>query len=305
MSKVPLFSVIILTCHRNDLLAKCLNCLAPGVQTLPAEQYEVIVTDDGSKTTAEQMIRESYPWVKWVEGPRKGIPANRNNGAKYAIGEWLAFVDDDCQPDKDWLNAFATVLNNHPVDLIEGRTSVPDKVDNPFTWAPENEKGGNFWGCNLALKREVFCQLSGFDEDLLWEYEDVEFAYRIQANKFRTYFAPEALVIHPIRKTTLPMLIRNTATQRWKLLYLLKTGQSLPLSSNPIIVLINLTINKGIELLQITWSTITKFQPQIWRTMLLRLLWKWLTFPITVPYLMYWEIRFRQQLNEKQRATVS
>ncbi|MHC5729635.1 MAG: glycosyltransferase family 2 protein, partial [Nostoc sp.] len=67
-----LFSVIIPTYHRNDLLAKCLDCLAPGVQTLSAEQYEVIVTDDGSQTTAEEMIRQQYPWAKWVAGPRKG-----------------------------------------------------------------------------------------------------------------------------------------------------------------------------------------------------------------------------------------
>ena len=57
-------SVIIPTCHRDDLLAQCLDCLAPGVQTLPPEQYEVTVTDDGSRTTAQQLVQESYPWVQ-------------------------------------------------------------------------------------------------------------------------------------------------------------------------------------------------------------------------------------------------
>lgn len=42
-----LFSVVIPTCRRNDLLAKCLDRLAPGQQTLSPDQYEVIVTDDG------------------------------------------------------------------------------------------------------------------------------------------------------------------------------------------------------------------------------------------------------------------
>ncbi|MFM6077529.1 MAG: glycosyltransferase, partial [Dolichospermum sp.] len=50
-----LFSVIIPTYHRNDLLVKCLNCLTPGVQTLPADQYEVIVSDDGYQSTAQEM----------------------------------------------------------------------------------------------------------------------------------------------------------------------------------------------------------------------------------------------------------
>jgi glycosyltransferase involved in cell wall biosynthesis len=70
MTDTPIFSVIIPTYHRNDLLAKCLDCLAPGTQTLHTEQYEVIVTDDGSQTTAEEMIKQQYPWAKWVAGPR-------------------------------------------------------------------------------------------------------------------------------------------------------------------------------------------------------------------------------------------
>ena len=89
-------SVIIPTCHRNASLAKCLDCLAPGTQTLPPEQYEVIVTDDGSRSTAQQMVQENYPWVLWIAGPCRGPAANRNNGAEAAQGQWLAFTDDDC-----------------------------------------------------------------------------------------------------------------------------------------------------------------------------------------------------------------
>ena len=51
-----LISVVVPTCHRNDLLARCLEGLAPGAQTLPADQYEVIVTDDGTRSTAEALI---------------------------------------------------------------------------------------------------------------------------------------------------------------------------------------------------------------------------------------------------------
>src|SRR5579862_6697110 len=41
----PVISVVIPTRHRNDLLSRCLDCLAPGAQTLSAGQYEVIVSD--------------------------------------------------------------------------------------------------------------------------------------------------------------------------------------------------------------------------------------------------------------------
>jgi hypothetical protein len=68
----PHFSIIIPTCHRNEDLAKCLERLAPGVQGLDPETYEMIVTDDGSFTTAESLIRERYPHVHWTQGPRRG-----------------------------------------------------------------------------------------------------------------------------------------------------------------------------------------------------------------------------------------
>src|SRR5688500_16117871 len=100
---VPRISVVIPTRHRNDLLALVLDRLAPGTQTLPADQYEVIVTDDGSITTAEAMIREKFSWARWTQGPRKGPAANRNHGASLAQGEWIAFTDDDCLPSSRWL----------------------------------------------------------------------------------------------------------------------------------------------------------------------------------------------------------
>src|SRR5688572_17920597 len=108
-----LISIIVPTCHRNDLLAKCLDRLAPEVQSdvvlcakdsaradrqsgtaespflgatvapnPKAVRYEVIVTDDGKDATAEQMIGESYPWATWLPGPRRGPASNRNNGAR-------------------------------------------------------------------------------------------------------------------------------------------------------------------------------------------------------------------------------
>jgi glycosyltransferase involved in cell wall biosynthesis len=105
-----LISVVIPTRHRNKALAECLQRLAPGVQTLPADGYEVIVTDDGSVTTAEVLVRERFPWARWTAGPRRGPAANRNHGASVARGDCLAFTDDDCLPSPGWLAAFAAAM---------------------------------------------------------------------------------------------------------------------------------------------------------------------------------------------------
>ena len=176
-----IFSVIIPTYHRNDLLAKCLDCLAPGVQTLGSEQYEVIVTDDGSNTTAEQMIRAEYPWVQWIPGPRKGPAANRNNGAKYAQGEWLVFTDDDCLPDPQWLAAYAEAIAANPSCLVfEGRVYVDRPRQTLAEKSPVNETGGYLWSCNFTIQNQTFRSLGGFEERFPYAaMEDVDFRFRL------------------------------------------------------------------------------------------------------------------------------
>ena len=195
------FSVVIPTYHRNDLLAKCLDCLAPNVQTLPAEQYEVIVSDDGHESTAEDMIRQNYPWVKWVAGLRKGPAANRNNGVKYAQGEWIAFTDDDCLPDAQWLAAYdEAIANNKHYLVFEGRTYVDRPRKSLAETSPINESGGYLWSCNFSIERQLFNSLNGFDEHFPFAaMEDVDFKLRLSKTKNLFLFTRFASVCHPWR----------------------------------------------------------------------------------------------------------
>jgi GT2 family glycosyltransferase len=201
MKECSLFSIIIPTYQRNDLLAKCLDRLAPGVQTLSADQYEVIVSDDGRETTAESMIKEQYDWVKWLKGPQKGPAANRNNGAKYAQGEWLVFTDDDCLPDPQWLEAYSKAIVKQPDCLVfEGRTYVDQPKSSLADTAPLNETGGYLWSCNFAMEKQLFESLGGFDERFPYAaMEDVELRLRLTKLEYRFDFVPLASVLHPWR----------------------------------------------------------------------------------------------------------
>lgn len=195
---VPRISVVIPTRHRNDLLALALDRLAPGVQTLPADQYEVIVTDDGSDTTAEAMVRDKYPWVRWTPGPRRGPAANRNHGACLARGEWIAFTDDDCLPEPGWLEAFSQAIVPG-IDVYEGRTVCRAGVPSPMFHSPTNGDGGWLWSCNMMV-RTAFFRLWPFDEDFPYPHmEDTHFRERLKAQGGRFNFVGDAIVDHPPR----------------------------------------------------------------------------------------------------------
>ena len=192
-------SVIIPTCHRDDLLAQCLDCLAPGVQTLPPEQYEVIVTDDGSRTTAQQLVQESYPWVQWTEGPRRGPAANRNHGATIAGGDWLAFTDDDCLPKPGWLEAYWTSIQPD-IFVYEGKTTCEDGLPSPLYEAPYNLTGGNLWSCNFMIRAALFARLEGFDETFVTPaMEDIDFRERLYDIQTKVVFIEGAVTDHPAR----------------------------------------------------------------------------------------------------------
>ena len=200
-----LFSVIIPTFDRPDMLASCLETLSPALRALPSGSHEVIVGDDGITASSESMLRERFPWVRWVAGHRRGPAANRNNAAKAATGEWLVFIDDDCLPAPDWLHAYATAAApaaSAPAPrLMEGRTLACGRRESIDTEAPINTHGGYLWSCNFAIRRELFLSMGGFDEGFpAPAMEDVELRVRLKKLGFAPTFVREALIEHPWRR---------------------------------------------------------------------------------------------------------
>lgn len=219
-------SVIIPTCHRNDLLEKCLDRLAPGAQTLPITEYEVIVTDDGSKTNAEKLVHEKYPWARWVEGPRRGPAANRNNGARHAQGEWLVFTDDDCLPSPQWLEEYKKAIEEK-ILVYEGKTICKIGIQSPLMTAPVNLTGGYLWSCNMMTHKILFDELSGFDENFPYAaMEDVDFRERLKQRGYEFPFVEGATVDHPPRR--LPWGTVLSAQQESYIMMWYKSGNTKP-----------------------------------------------------------------------------
>src|SRR5207244_9218458 len=123
------------------------------------------------------------------------------------------------------------------IDVVEGRTAVPDERDNPLYYAPYNLTGGLYWTCNLAVRRDAFARLGGFDEDLAEQCEDMEFSYRITHAHLQAVFRPDALVWHPMRRLGWRGIARSTLRMRWHVMCAIKTGRSAPLSASPLIAL--------------------------------------------------------------------
>lgn len=196
-----MFSVVIPTYHRNEMLADCLNGIHPEVQQL-GEEYEVIVTDDGRKTTAEQLLKRQYPWAKWVQGPKDGPAKNRNNGARNASGDWIVFLDDDCLPDATLLKAYREAIAKHPaINVFEGKIYADREQQRFDEESPINLSGGKLWSCNFCVRKSEFERLQGFDEGFPFAtMEDIDFKIRLKEAGNEIIFLEAAAVCHPWRR---------------------------------------------------------------------------------------------------------
>ncbi|MEP6668724.1 MAG: glycosyltransferase [Chthoniobacter sp.] len=272
------FSVVIPTCHRPEVLTRCLRGLAQ-------DEAEIIVSDDSRDEATRDRVSREFPHVRWLAGPRRGPAANRNSGARAATGDWLAFIDDDCEPQSGWLAALAQAVGN--ADVVEGRVVSPGATDSPFEEHVENLSGGVLWSCNLAVRREVFERFGGFDEDFLEAGgEDMEFAWRIAHAGLRVQFATDALAHHPPRRIDWNGLWRRTWMIRWMSLYRLKTGQP---RSFPVAV-----ADETRLLLRQTAQLVTRRDSPWPRRRCFAVCWRWFTFPLVLPYILYWDWRFGQ-----------
>ncbi|NJL76846.1 MAG: glycosyltransferase [Saprospiraceae bacterium] len=197
-----MFSIVIPTYHRNDMLAECLDRIAPHYQQF-GENYEVVVTDDGKQSTAANMLTECYPWARWVQGPQRGPASNRNNGAQQATGTWLVFLDDDCLPDANLLKAYHAAIQAKPTtQVFEGKIYADRDQARFDEESPINLTGGKLWSCNFCIRKTVFEQLKGFDEGFPHAtMEDIDLRIRLKDAGFDIQFAAGAAVCHPWRRT--------------------------------------------------------------------------------------------------------
>lgn len=213
----PRVSIIIPTCNRVKELAIGLRLLLPQI---PSDgTVELLVCDDGGDEQTKRMLERDFSFatfVIWQQGPRRGPAANRNAGARAAQGEWLIFLDDDCEPRSDFLAAYLSQIKactSKERIALEGATYRMEDSPSLLWEAPHNPEGGALISCNFAIPRRLYLEMGGFDERYpMASFEDTEFAARLQREGVGIVFVKGAAVDHPLRP--LPPVLK--LARRWE-----------------------------------------------------------------------------------------
>lgn len=206
---LPSFSVVIPTYNRPASLRRCLEAVAD--LDYPRHRYEVIVVDDGGDLPLEEVVGSAIQGldVLLLQQRNRGPAAARNLGCSRAGGTFIAFTDDDCRPDPNWLRAMAEQFAKTPDDMLGGSV-VNALPGNPFATASqqllsylyayyEDRRDGCrfFTSNNLSVPAERFRDIGGFDAAYLRAAgEDRELCDRWQWLGLGMTYAPRAIVHH-------------------------------------------------------------------------------------------------------------
>ena len=201
------YSVIVCTRNGSERIGDCLRAIAKLSSTA-----ETIVVDDGSTDGTADLVARDFPWVKLLRLAPCGLSAARNAGADAARGEILAFTDDDCLPDTEWLQRLDRIFRQERHAAVGG----PNLPQIPQHWleavicaapgAPshvmlDDETAEHLPGCNLAVRKSACQSIGGFDPQFHTAGDDVDFCWRLQDAGYVLGFAPGAYVSHLRRST--------------------------------------------------------------------------------------------------------
>jgi GT2 family glycosyltransferase len=223
-------SVIILNYNVRYFLELCVLSVQNALSTI---EGEIIVVDNNSTDDSCEMMKTRFPNVKLIENKENlGFPKGNNIGAEQATGEYICVLNPDTVIAEDTfvkLLAFAKSKQNFGIvgcKLIDGAGNfLPEsKRGVPTPWVAftkivslykifpksnwfnkyyaqhlsENQTGkvDILVGAFMFMKRDLYLEIGGFDENCFMYSDDIDLSYRVLKKGKANYYFHETTVIH-------------------------------------------------------------------------------------------------------------
>jgi glycosyltransferase involved in cell wall biosynthesis len=205
-------SVVIPTYNRERLLKKCLISLY--CQSYPRDRFEVIVINDGGRDFTWKTIKlfaKDFNLI-WLYQKNKGQSTARNLGIRHAKNEIIAFIDDDCVADKDWLQNISNFYkDSSAAEIVQGSINLNRSLNPINRMHMAINKAANekriirfsnrsyalFFGPpNGAIKKSSILKYGLFFDEALRTREDVDLYRRIKKLNLDIMYSEEISVAH-------------------------------------------------------------------------------------------------------------
>ena len=223
----PMMSVVVCTRSRPEKLVRCLRSL----EMLDYPVFEIIVIDNAPDDDITfKLVNSMFPDVHYVREETLGLSQARNKGLEVAIGDIIAFTDDDAIVDRNWLLEVLRGFNGRDDVMCVSGLTLPAELETPSQIWYQRQRGQTVQftrnlmnmtssplcalahsalhgaGINMAFKRTFLEQIGGFDTALglgsaTLSGEDLAAYFEVAMRSYQIAYEPGAIVYHDHRET--------------------------------------------------------------------------------------------------------
>jgi N-acetylglucosaminyl-diphospho-decaprenol L-rhamnosyltransferase len=208
--------IAIVSYNTAPLLRRCLESVA--VDTDAA----VVVVDNGSTDGSVELVQREFPLTRVeIDSDNRGYGAAANRAVQSLRSRYVLLLNADTELSSGTVEALADYLDRHPRTAIAGPRLVnaahgyepsghafptPFAVfmrESPLRHIPRRRR--DEWrsesvewllGAALAIRRDAFIAVGGFDEGYFLYAEEVDLCYRLRAAGWEVHYAPVATILH-------------------------------------------------------------------------------------------------------------
>jgi glycosyltransferase involved in cell wall biosynthesis len=190
-------SLIIPAYNEEKYIGNCLQSVKEHGKNL----FEVIVVNNASTDKTAEVVK-SFPFVRLINEPKKGLLWARQRGFEESKGDFLAYIDSDTTIYPSWFEKISNEFNkDKEIVILSGPYRYYDLPKTkkifaeliwwiifPFAYFISRRviHGGNF-----VVKREALKKINGFDTSISFHGEDTDLARRLSYYgkiKYKTNF---------------------------------------------------------------------------------------------------------------------
>lgn len=222
-------SIVIICWNDLRVIGNCLRSIYSGIQS---NEFEVLVSDNGSSDGSVDFIRKSYPKVCILQNSANlGFAKGNNAGIRESQGQYILILNPDTIVHEGSLEKLVEFADRHPEAGAFGcRVLNPDgsyqvsarlfptiwrswlaalylrrlaSVSNIFAmdvypgWRGDSERPVDWQsGCCVMFRGNLLKQLGNFDEQFFYHFEEVDLCRRVRSAGYSILFTPEATITH-------------------------------------------------------------------------------------------------------------
>lgn len=229
-----LVSVIVVNWNGKGHLEDCFTSLKNQTYS----PLELLLIDNASVDGSVEYVRECFPMVSVLVNPEnRGFGPAVNRGVEQAKGEYVLFLNNDLYLDEQCLEKMVSMIEDETAGAVVPKIlyfndkkrinsfgnlinylglACPkyiDEEDRQYMQVEETACGGIF-----LVKRELFKQAGGFDQDFFMYHEDHDLSWRIRLLGKKLMVNPEAVMYHKYHFSKNPKKFYYSEKNRLQLL---------------------------------------------------------------------------------------